>query len=68
MALLLNSNHLTLFSQQRDEFPEVGADGGAAARDEKQRRLPGHRVAVDLEIHTEAVVVRVALGEAHTAS
>ena len=68
VALLLNRNHLALARQQRDEFAEVGADGGPAARDEEQRRLVRHRRAVDLVVHTKAVVVRVAVGEAHTAS
>ena len=65
VALLLNGNHLAVFGQQRDEFAEVGADGGAAARDEEQRRPAGHRLPVDLVIHAKAVVVRVAVGEGH---
>ena len=68
VALLLNGNHLAAFGQQRDELCEVGADRGAAARDEEQRRLAGHRRAVDLVVHADAVVVRVAMGEGHTAS
>lgn len=68
VALLLNGNHLALSGQQRDDFTEVGADGGAAARDEEQRRPAAHRWAVDLVIHAKAVVVRETVSEGHTAS
>jgi hypothetical protein len=68
VALLLNGNHLALVGEQRDEFAEVSADGGAAAGDEEQRRLAGHRLAVNLVVHAKAVVVREAVGESHTAS
>ena len=68
VALLLDGNHLALFGQYRDELAEVGADGGAAAGDKEQRRLAGHRTAVDLVVHAKPVVVRVAVGEVHTAS